>query len=132
MANFVYPKALEFYPFPNILTDNIKVLLARGYSPVSATDQYLSVIPGGSQVASTANLGSKTFALGVFVAAGATFGVVAAGAACQALVAYHDTGVAATSELLCYIDTGYTGLPVTPDGINSITITWPAGGIFAI
>ena len=123
---------MEFYSFPAILTDNIKVLLARGYTPVSATDRYLSVIPGGSQVASTGNLGTKTFALGVFACAGATFGVVGAGAACQALVLYHDTGVAATSELLCYIDTGYTGLPVTPDGINSITITWPAGGIFAI
>ena len=132
MANFVYPKALELYPFPNILANNIKVLLARGYTPVSATDQFLSVIPGGSQVASTGNLATKTFALGVFVAAGATFGVVGAGAACQALVVYYDTGVAATSALLCYIDTGYTGLPVTPDGINSITITWPAGGIFAI
>lgn len=132
MANFVYPKALEFYPFPNILTDNIKVLLTRGYTPVSATDRYLSVIAGGSQVASTANLATKTFALGLFTAAGTTFGVVAVGAACQSLVLYHDTGVAATSELLCYIDTSYTGLPVTPDGLNSITITWPAGGIFAI
>jgi hypothetical protein len=132
MANFVYPKALEFYSFPAILTDNIKVLLARGYTPVSATDRFLSVIAGASQVASTGNLGTKTFALGVFAAAATTFGVVAAGAACQALVVYRDTGVAATSELLCYIDTGYTGLPVTPDGINSITITWPAGGVFAI
>lgn len=132
MANFVYPKALEFYSFPAILTDNIKVLLARGYTPVSATDRYLSIIAGASQVASTGNLATKTFALGVFACAGATFGVVGAGAACQALVVYHDTGVAATSELLCYIDTGYTGLPVTPDGVNSITITWPAGGVFAI
>ncbi len=132
MANFVYPKALEFYSFPAILTDNIKVLLARGYTPVSATDRYLAIIPGGSQVASTPNLGTKTFALGLFVAANVSFGVVAAGAACQALVLYHDTGVAATSELLCYIDTSYTGLPVTPDGVNSITITWPGGGIFQI
>lgn len=132
MANFVYPKALEAYPFPSILTDNIKVLLARGYTPTSATDQYLSDIAGGSQIASTANLGTKTFALGLFKAAATTFGVVGAGAACQALVIYHDTGVAATSELLCYIDTSYTGLPVTPDGLNSITITWPAGGIFQI
>jgi len=132
MANFVYPKALEFYPFPDILTDDIKVLLTRGYVPTAATDRYLAIIAGASQVASTANLGTKTFALGVFAAAATTFGVVAAGAACQALVVYRDTGVAATSELLCYIDTGYTGLPVTPDGINSITITWPVGGIFAI
>lgn len=132
MANFVYPKGLEFYPFPNILTDDIKVLLTRGYTAVAATDRYLSVIPGGAQVASTANLATKTFALGVFACASTTFGVVAAGAACQALVLYHDTGVAATSELLCYIDAGYTGLPVTPDGINSITVTWPAGGVFAI
>lgn len=132
MANFVYPLALEAYPFPSILTDDIKVLLTRGYTPTAATDQFLAIIPGGQQIANTGNLGTKTFALGVFKAAATTFGVVAAGAACQGLVVYHDTGVQATSELLCFIDTSYTGLPVTPDGLNSITITWPAGGIFAI
>jgi hypothetical protein len=132
MANFVYPLALEAYPFPNILADDIKVLLTRGYTPVAATDQFLADIPGGEQVANTGNLGTKTFPLGVFKAASTTFGVVGAGAVCQGLVVYHDTGVAATSELLCFIDTSYTGLPVTPDGLNSITITWPAGGIFAI
>jgi hypothetical protein len=132
MANFVYPKALEAYPFPNILADDIKVLLTRGYVPTAATDQFLSDIAALAQVALTGNLGTKTFALGVFAAASTTFGVVGAGAACQGLVLFHDTGVAANSELLCFIDTSYTGLPVTPDGLNSITVTWPAGGIFAI
>lgn len=132
MANFVYPKALEFYSFPGILTDDIKVVLTRGYVPVTNTDQFLSDIAAGEQVAFTASLGTKTFALGVFKAANTTFGLVAAGAACDGLVIYHDSGAAATSDLLCFIDTGYAGLPVTPDGINNITLTWPGAGIFQI
>ena len=46
-------------------------------------------------------------------------------------VIYIDTGVAGTSRLVAYIDTGVTNLPVTPNG-GDITITWNASGIFAI
>jgi hypothetical protein len=46
-------------------------------------------------------------------------------------VIYVDTGTAATSPLVAYIDTGVTGLPVTPNGGN-ITVTWNASGIFAL
>jgi hypothetical protein len=42
-----------------------------------------------------------------------------------------DTGTAATSPLVAYIDTGVTGLPVTPNGGN-ITVTWNASGIFQL
>jgi hypothetical protein len=132
MANFVYPKALESYSFPSILSDDIKVLLTRGYTPIVNTDQYLSDISGAAQVANSPNLGGKTFALGVFKASNTDFGVVSAGAACDGLVVYRDSGNPATSQLLCFIDTGYTGLPVTPDGVNVISVSWPAAGIFQI
>jgi hypothetical protein len=132
MANLVYPKALESYSFPSILLDNIKVLLTRGYTPITNTDQYLSDISGAAKVANSPNLGGKTLALGVFKASNTSFGVVAAGAACDGLVVYQDSGNPATSHLLCFIDTGYTGLPVTPDGVNVVSISWPAAGIFQI
>ncbi len=44
----------------------------------------------------------------------------------EALVIYQHTGVDATSELIAYIDTGVTGLPVTPNG-GDITVTWDSG-----
>jgi hypothetical protein len=47
------------------------------------------------------------------------------------MVIYVDTGTAATSPLVAYIDSGVTGLPVTPNGGN-ISITWNASGIFAL
>jgi len=49
----------------------------------------------------------------------------------EALVIYVDTGSAATSPLVAYIDTSVTGLPVTPNG-GDITVTWNASGIFAL
>ena len=132
MANLVYPLALELYSFPSILTDDIRVMLTRGYTPTPSTDQFMSDVLLADRIASTAALGTKSFTGGLFKAANTTFGVVGAGAACEGLVLYHYTGTPASEELLCFIDTGYTGLPVTPDGLNSITITWPSGGIFAI
>lgn len=45
-----------------------------------------------------------------------------------ALVVYKDTGAAATSPLIAYID---ITSPVTPNG-GDISITWNASGIFAI
>jgi hypothetical protein len=43
----------------------------------------------------------------------------------EALVIYKDTGSAATSPLIAYIDTA-TGLPVTPNGAD-VTVTWDNG-----
>ena len=44
---------------------------------------------------------------------------------------YIDTGSSATSRLVAYLDTGVTGLPVTPNG-GDIAITWSASGIFKL
>jgi hypothetical protein len=50
----------------------------------------------------------------------------------EALVIYRDTGVAATSPLILYLDTA-TGFTLTPDG-NNVNIVWSNGGskIFAL
>lgn len=50
----------------------------------------------------------------------------------EALVLYRkNAGANTTWRLVAYIDTGVTGLPVTPNGGN-ITITWNASGIFTL
>jgi hypothetical protein len=53
------------------------------------------------------------------------------GASIESIVVYKDTGSAATSNLLCYMDTASSGLPLTPTG-GDVTIAWSASGIFEI
>ena len=115
MTTALYDKARESFLSQNPAidwdTDNIKVALVRGYT-YSAAHQFLSDITGGGGgtiVATSGNLASKTVTSGVADAADITFTAVSAGAACQYLIIYKDTGVAATSPLICAID-NYTGM----------------------
>ena len=64
---------------------------------------------------------------GVFDADDYTFGAVT-GNQIDSIIIYYDTGVAATSTLIAYIDTA-TGLTagLTPNG-GDITIAWDSGG----
>lgn len=138
MANALYPLAKESFldqnPSIDWDTDDIKVALVRGYT-FSNTHQFLSDITGaggGTIVATSANLGTKSATNGVADAADITFTAVAAGAACEHLICYKDTTVAATSPLIFAIDTA-TGMPVTPTGAD-VTCTWDGGAskIFAL
>lgn len=127
MANALYDLGRQAFLEGTIayLTDNIKaVLVSSGYTPSTTTHQFLSDIPGGSRVATSGNLASKTSTAGVANAAAVTFTAVT-GAQCLYLVLYKDTGTAATSPLIAIFDTA-TGLPVTPSG-GDITITWDTG-----
>lgn len=107
-------------------TDNIKCVLvdAADYTVNLTTHQFLSDVAAGARVATSGNLASKTVASGVADAADVTFSAVT-GDPSEALVIYKDTGSAATSRLIAYIDTA-TGLPVTPNG-GDITVAWDNG-----
>lgn len=135
MANGMYGLTLQNYNFSGIAGVNVKcvlVLTGPGHYVVNlATDAFLSAIVAGDRVATSPNMASVTWTLGVYDAADFSFGVVAAGPAAGALVWYVDTGVAATSNLICYVDS-YTGLPVTPDGVGAITVQLPVAGLFQI
>ena len=80
---------------------------------------------GAAIVATSANLGTKTYTNGTFDTADFTFTAVT-GDVSEALIIYIDTGSAATSRLVCYRDTNVTGLPVTPNG-GDITVSVPSG-----
>lgn len=132
MANVLYNKAKESFisqnPSIDLDTDTIKVALVdTGTYTFSAAHQYYSSVTG--VVGTPVTLASKTITNGVFDAADVTFTAVT-GASVEALVVYKDTGSAATSPLIAFIDTG-TNLPVTPNG-GDITIQWNASGIFSI
>lgn len=141
MANAIYPKAKRKWMFPGTLgttqgtsidleSDTIKVALVDTgtYTYATSHEYYsdLSGVVGTPQTITTPALLSDI----TFDGDNVTFTSVS-GATVEALVIYKDTGTAGTSPLIAYIDTGVTGLPVTPNGGN-ITITWDAAGIFTL
>ena len=133
MANALYPiwkqNLLDFVANNDLSGGTVKVALVdTGTYTYSAAHDFYSDISG--VVGTPQTIGTKTFTNGVFDGANVTFTAVT-GATVEALVIYIDTGSAATSPVVAYIDTSVTGLPVTPNG-GDITITWNASGIFAL
>jgi hypothetical protein len=96
-----------------------------------SADVFYSSIEAGV-VGTPVEIGAtKSYTGGVFDGANVTFSAVT-GDPCEALVIYRKTAGANTEwRLVAYLDTGVTGLPVTPNG-GDITVTWNASGIFAL
>jgi hypothetical protein len=134
MANVLYPKFKEsvLSGAIDLTANNIKAILVdlADYT-YSTGHQFLSDVPAGAREETSGNLASKTVTLGVFDAADITF-TAAAGDPCEALIIYKDTGSAATSNLIAFIDTA-SGLPATLNG-GDVNITWDntANKIFAL
>lgn len=137
MASALYPKAKESFlsqsPSIDMDSDTIKVALVNTGTDYtySSAHQYKSSVTSYSGTTDQ-TLGSKTVASGVFDGADSTFTavVISGSKTVQALVIYKDTGSAATSPLIAYID-GFTA--ITPNG-GDITVTWDNGSskIFAL
>ena len=129
MANAIYGISRKAFLDGGIdlLSDDIRVILidAADYTVAIDTHDFLDDVPAGARVAVSGALTSKTTTLGVFDAADITFSSVT-GDVSEALIIYQHTGTDSTSELIAYIDTGVTGLPVTPNG-GDITVTWDSG-----
>lgn len=133
MANALYPKwkqaLLEFTANNDLDGQTVKVALVTAGYTYSAANQYYSSV-SGSALGTPQTLNNKTFTDGVFDADDVTFTAVT-GSQVVSLVIFIDTGNAATSPLVAFINTGVTNLPVTPNG-GDISITWNATGIFAL
>ena len=132
MANAVYPKYKELLlgtqTASSLTAGTVKVALidTADYTYNAAHDFYDDVSAG--VVGTPQTIGNVTVTGGLFDGDNVTFSAVT-GDPCEALVIYIDTaGAAGTDPLVAYIDTGVTGLPVTPNG-GDITITWNASGI---
>lgn len=133
MPNAIYPKYKEALWLQsansNANTGTVKVALVdTGVYTYSAAHEFLTSLTGVVGIAQT--VGSKTFTDGVFDGADVTYTAVTGNSA-EALVFYIDTETAATSRLVAFIDTGFSGLPVTPNG-GDITLSFNASGIFAL
>ena len=135
MANALYPKAKESFLSGDLdlTSDTIKAqLIDTGNYTYSTAHDFLDDVGSSAKIGTAGTLGSKTVTSGVFDAADITYSSVT-GATVEAIIIYKDTGNAATSNLIAYIDTASSGLPVTPNG-GDITVTWDSGGnkIFAL
>jgi hypothetical protein len=134
MANALYPKwkeqLLQFTANNNLSAGTVKVaLIDTGTYTYNSANQFWSSASAAS-VGTPQTLGSKTFTNGTFDANDVTFTAVT-GATVEALIIWIDTLNPATSPLVAYIDTGVTGLPLTPNG-GDVAIAWNASGIFTL
>lgn len=135
MANNIYPKYKEALLTGDtnisLTTGNVKIaLIDTADETYNAADQFLSDVTGAGIVGTSPNLGTKTVTNGVFDFADPTITGVS-GDQFEALIVYIDTGVAGTSRLVAFIDSGWTGLPATPNG-GDIVLQINASGLFAL
>jgi hypothetical protein len=135
MTNAVYPKFKEAMIQQSAssslagsgTTGLYVALVDTGVYTYSAAHQFYSDL-GASVVGTDQELTSKTYVSGLLDAADSLYSAVS-GVSVEALVIYiKNAGANSTWRLVAYIDSGVTGLPVTPNGGN-ITITWNASGI---
>lgn len=104
-------------------------LVDTGTYTYSAAHQFYSSLSG--IVGTDQEILTKTQTSGTFDGTDLTYTAVS-GATVEAIVLYRkNAGANTTWPLIAYIDTGVTGLPVTPNGGN-IGITWNASGIFTL
>ncbi len=138
MANAIYPKYKEalITGLSNSAlngsgtTGVYAALVDTGTYTYNAAHQYFSDLSG--VVGTDQEIGAtKTYTNGVFDGADVTWPSVT-GASCEAIVLYvKNAGANTTWRLVAYIDTGVTGLPVTPNGGN-IGCSWNASGIVGL
>lgn len=133
MANAIYPlykqALLDASANVDLNDGTVKVaLIDTGTYTYNAAHEFYSSVSG--VVGTPQTIANTTVAGGLFDGDNVTFSTVSGNSA-EALLIYIDTGSAATSRLVAWIDTGVTGLPVTPNG-GDISITWNASGIFQL
>ena len=138
MANALYPKWKEAL-LQNSADSDLDgtgatgvyvALVDTGTYTYSAAHEFFSSLSG--IVGTDQEIGAtKTYAAGVFDGADIAHPSVT-GNSIEALVLYRkNAGANTTWRLIAYIDTGVTGLPVTPNGGN-IATAWNASGIFSL
>lgn len=136
MSNAAYAKGIKHLLDGSGLawgTGNWKAVLCDATYVVDlVNDEFLADIASGKRVATSPNLTTMAVADdGIFTADDVTFSAVT-GAACPTAVIYHDSGSAATSQLLLMFDS-LAGLPITPNS-RDVVLAFATGtdGLFHI
>lgn len=137
MANAIYPKykeALLGGAANSAITGSgttglFVALVDTGSYTYSAAHEFYSSLTG--VIGTDQEIANPTLTNGVVNGDDVTFPSVS-GDQAEALVLYRkNAGANTTWRLVAYLDTGQTGLPVTPNGGN-IGITWNASGIIGL
>lgn len=137
MANAIYPKykeALLNNTSGSAITGSgttglYAALVDTGTYTYSSAHQFYSSLSG--IVGTDQEITSPTLTGGLVDGGDVTYTAVS-GNSVEAIVLYRkNAGANTTWQLIAYIDTSVTGLPVTPNGGN-IVITWNASGIFQL
>jgi len=133
MANVLYPlfKQALLNKEHDLNSDSILAVLldSADYTYDDAHDAVGDLSAG--VVATSGALGSPTIADGVFDTADFSWTTVT-GDQCEAIALYNDTPTTPTADpLILFMDTGITGMPITPNGGN-INVTVNASGWFAL
>ncbi len=137
MANRIYPRYKEALmngdTDVDLTSGSVKALLVDtdGYTFL-ASHVFKSDVPTSAITAISSNISGGTVASGVFDCTTVTW-VAASGDQSEAIIFFvHDgTPSGDSSRLVCYLDTGQTGLPVTPNG-GDITFTPSTVGVFEL
>lgn len=105
-------------------------LVDTGTYTYNAAHEFYSSLSG--IVGTPVEIGAtKSYTNGVFDGADVTLTAVS-GSTAEAIVLYvQNAGANTTWRLVAYLDTGVTGLPVTPNG-GDINVSWSVSGIFAL
>lgn len=105
-------------------------LVDTGTYTYNAAHEFYSSLSG--IVGTPVEIGAtKSYTNGVFDGADVTLTAVS-GSTAEAIVLYvQNAGANTTWRLVAYLDTGVTGLPVTPNG-GDINVSWSASGIFSL
>lgn len=135
MANARYPKWIEASIQGTAsaalngsgATGVFAALIDTALYTYSASHEFHSSI-SAAIVGTPQEITSKTYTNGLLDGVDVTFPTVT-GATCEALALFiKNAGADTTWRLYSYFDSGVTGLPVTPSGVN-IPVTWNASGI---
>lgn len=137
MANAIYPKykeaALGGGSNVDLSSGTVKVALIDTANYTYAdTHEFLDDVTSGTdpRVGTDQTLSTKDVTDGTFDSDDPTWTSLT-GDTVEAFIIYVDSGSAATSRLVAYIDSGQTGLPFTPNG-GDVTNAVDEDGWFTI
>jgi hypothetical protein len=135
MVNAIYPlykqALLDADANVDLIAQNVKAaLIDLADYTFSAAHDFLNDVPAGARVAISPNLTGKTVTNGTFDCDNFSWTAVT-GDISEAVIFYIDTGVETTSRLVAFLDTGITGLPITPNG-GDINYNVDAAGVFTL
>jgi len=104
---------------------DIRAMLVKGSYIFDEADVFLSDL-GEVDNGRSKTLVSKTYALGVFGAAGTSIDAIVA-AVSNAVILFLYTGDDNTARLIAYIGSPANGLPCTPAAGQTLNIDWDTG-----